>query len=275
MMHDCEIRNRSGERIDHTFHPGSRADVLVVLGHGVTGNKDRPQLIALAEGLSAHGWPCLRISYSGNGGSEGNFADSCITKEIGDLQAVLDAVPDTAKVTYVGHSMGGAVGVLTASRDLRIHALVTLAGMAHTAAFVAREFSDVTPGAGFMWDDPNCPLSRKYVDDLNMIGDTLSAAGAVIQPWLLIHGSADDLVPAQDSHDVYQAADCEKKYLEIPGAGHSFDETSYPQLVAAVDEMLKSLFGDAPQSARGHGHVIDQTHIAIKHGGGQDGRALQ
>lgn len=243
MMTACEIRNRSEEKIDHTFHPGVRADALVILAHGVTGNKDRPHLMALAEGLATLGWPCLRISYSGNGESEGRFEDSCITKEIGDLQAVMDMVPDTAKIAYVGHSMGGAVGVLTAARDLRIRALVSLAGMTHTAAFVAREFADITPGEGCMWEDENFPLSKTYVDDLNHIESTIPAAEAVIQPWLLIHGDADDVVPVQDGRDAFEAATCEKKWLEIPGAGHSFDPVNYPELVAAVDGWLQSSFG--------------------------------
>ncbi len=153
MMTSCEIRNRHDERIDHTFHPGTRADALVILGHGVTGNKDRPLLVAVAAGLAERGWPCLRISYTGNGDSEGRFEDSCISKEIADLQAVLDAVPNDVKVAYVGHSMGGAVGVLTAARDMRICTLVSLAGMTHTADFAHREFGTVTPGAGFMWED--------------------------------------------------------------------------------------------------------------------------
>jgi len=242
-MTEREIRNRADERIDTTFHPGSREDVLVILGHGVTGNKDRPHLVALAEGLSARGWPCLRISYTGNGASEGRFEDSCITKETGDLQAVLDIVPNTVSAAYVGHSMGAAVGVLTAARDARIRALVSLAGMTHTAAFVEREFGEVTPGRGFMWDEEGHPLSWTYVNDLRQIGDTLSAAEAIEQPWLLIHGDADDLVPIQDGRDAFDAAVCEKSLLEIPGAGHSFDTTSYPQLVDAVDEWLKKAFG--------------------------------
>ncbi len=245
MMTECELRNRAGERIDHTFHPGTRADALVILAHGVTGNKDRPHLVAIAEELSARGWPCLRISYSGNGASEGRFEDSCITKEIADLQSVLDSVPDTAGVAYVGHSMGGAVGVLTAARDLRIRTLVSLAGMTHTAAFVRREFSDVTPGEGFMWDDPNCPLSWTYVDDLRLIDNTLAAAESIIQPWLLIHGDADDLVPIQDGRDAFEAATCEKQFIEIPGAGHSFDETNYPQLIDAIEGQLKATFDEA------------------------------
>ena len=243
MMTSCEILNRHDERIDHSFHPGTRADALVILGHGVTGNKDRPLLVALATGLAERGWPCLRISYTGNGESGGRFEDCCITKEIGDLQAVLDAVPNDVKVAYAGHSMGGAVGVLTSARDMRICTLISLAGMTHTGAFVTREFGDVTPGAGFMWEDENCPLSEKYVDDLKSIGSTLSAAEAVTQPWLLIHGEADDVVPVQDGRDAFAAAVSEKQWLEIAGAGHSFDETTYPQIIDAVDAWLKLSFG--------------------------------
>lgn len=241
-MTHSEIRNSAGERIDHTFHPGAHPDVLVIIGHGVTGNKDRPLLIRLAKGLSALGWPCLRISFSGNGESEGRFENSCITKEIGDLQAVLDAVPDDVKIAYAGHSMGGAVGVLTAARDLRIQALISLSGMTHTAAFAAREFSEAVPGQGFMWDDPKCPLSQHYLDDMNTIGNTLTAAAAVTQPWLLVHGTADDIVPPQDGLDAFDAAICEKKWVEIPEGTHPFGPKDYPVLVAAIDEWLRQVF---------------------------------
>lgn len=243
MSLSLEIHNSAGERLDHTFHPGSRTDVLVILGHGLTGNKDRPHLVALAEGLSALGWPCLRLSYSGNGGSDGEFVNSCITRQVGDLQSVFDAVPDDVQITYVGHSMGGAVGVLTAARDLRIRVLVSLAGMTHTADFVEREFGDVTPDQGVMWEDENFPLSSNFVNDLRNIGDTLSAAEAVTQPWLLIHGDLDDIIPLQDSRDAFEAADTVKKLLELPGNGHLFEPADYPKMVAAVDEWLAESFG--------------------------------
>lgn len=238
-MTSSEIRNSASERIDTAFHPGQRMDALVILGHGVTGNKDRPLLVAVAKGLEARGWACLRISFSGNGESGGRFEDSCISKEVTDLQAILDGVPQEQNVVYVGHSMGGAVGVLTAAKDMRIRALVSLAGMTHTADFVKREFGDVIPGQGYMWEEPEHPLSQTYVDDLTAIGSTLDAAARVVQPWLLIHGDADDVVPVKDGEDAFAAATCEKQWLPITGAGHVFDEESYPVIVQAIDSWLR------------------------------------
>jgi uncharacterized protein len=237
------MTNGFDETIDTSFHPGLRGDVLVILGHGVTGNKDRPLLVAIAEGLSDRGWPCLRISYSGNGESGGRFEDSNITKEIGDLSSVIDNVPPETKVVYIGHSMGGAVGVLSAAQDPRIVLLVTIAGLAHTADFVKREFGDVVPGEGCMWDEPEHPLSQAYVDDLTSLGDTLTAAASVTQPWLLIHGTADDVVPFQDGLDAYEKANSVKQWLAVPGAGHSFDETTYPLLIDTINVWLTQHLG--------------------------------
>jgi pimeloyl-ACP methyl ester carboxylesterase len=242
-MSTSEIRNSAGERIDVSYHPGQKLGSLVILGHGVTGNKDRPLLVAVANGLAERGWACLRISYSGNGASEGSFGDSCISKEVADLRSVIDAVPQELNIAYIGHSMGGAVGVMTASRDVRIRALVSLAGMTHTADFAKREFGEVTPGLGNMWDEPEHPLSETYWNDLTTIGSTLEAAARVIQPWLLVHGDVDDLVPIRDGEDAFAAATCEKEWLPIAGAGHVFDESSYPVIVEAVDAWLRKHLG--------------------------------
>lgn len=237
------IKNPSGERIDLAFHPGGRKDALVILGHGLTGNKDRPLLVALAQGLSARGWPCMRISFSGNGDSQGHFEEATITKEIADLKAVLDAVPDYVRVAYAGHSMGSAVGVLTAAKDLRIGALVSLAGMARCADFVEREFGGLTPGKDVMWDEGDCPLSERFVADMQTIGDILGAAAMVTQPWLSIHGGADELVPVKDGRAAHAAAVCRKQWLELDAADHSFGEDDYPKIIDAMDAWFSEHFG--------------------------------
>ncbi|NJR41452.1 MAG: hypothetical protein HC767_01100 [Akkermansiaceae bacterium] len=76
------------------------------------------------------------------------------------------------------------------------------------------------------------------------IESTLSAAERVTQPWLLIHGSADDVVPIQDSRDAFEVATCQKEWLEVPDAGHSFDAASYPKIIASVDLWMSAHLGE-------------------------------
>lgn len=235
-----DIRNSQGERIDYTFHAGREgAKHLLVLGHGVTGNKDRPFVVALAEGLAAAGIPTLRISFAGNGESEGRFVDSTITKEVADLGAVLDRLEGWT-VGYAGHSMGGAVGVLRASQDARIKLLISLAGMVHTKEFAEREFGMVTPDAGFMWDDEDCPLSQAYMDDLRGIGSVVDQAPSIRVPWLLVHGTGDDVVPVQDSKDIFAQANEPKQLVELPGSNHVFAGEHTAPLVARVVGWVQS-----------------------------------
>ena len=227
-----EIRNEHGERLDYTFHKGEGTRI-VVIGHGVTGNKDRPALVALAESLAAAGISVLRFSFSGNGESEGTFTDSTITKEVTDLGRVIDALSGY-NVCYVGHSMGGAVGVLRTATDERIQALVSLAGMVHTNAFAEREFGDVTPDQGFMWDEPDCPLSQVYVDDMATIDSVAAHASKFDVPWLLVHGTEDDIVPIGDSRDILQQANEQTDLLELPGVDHVFSGDGTAVMVEKV-----------------------------------------
>ena len=237
-----ELKNAQGERLDFTYHHGRQgAQEIVVIGHGVTGNKDRPFVVALAEALAKAGIAAVRISFSGNGASGGKFSDSTISKEVEDLGAVLDAIKDR-RICYVGHSMGGAVGVLRAARDPRIVALVSLAGMVHTKDFAHREFGSVKPGEGFMWDDSNCPLSSSYMEDMARIGSVVNEAPKIRVPWLLIHGSEDDVVPIGESREIFARANQPKELVELSGSNHVFAGEFTSPMVERVVSWVKSTF---------------------------------
>ena len=242
-----DIRNSHGGRLDYSFHQGE-ADSrhIVVLGHGVTGNKDRLFVVALANGLAASGIPALRFSFSGNGDSEGRFIDSTISKEVEDLGSVLDALSDYS-VCYVGHSMGGAVGVLRASQDKRIDMLVSIAGMVHTNIFAQTEFGDVTPDEGFMWDKPDCPLSSVYMNDMRQIDSVMDRASQITVPWLLVHGTEDDVVPIGESREIFENANQPKYLIEIEGADHVFSDESTSVMVTKVLNWVQMQFGKLSQ----------------------------
>ena len=236
------ISNGQNERIDYTLHDvAENTTDIIVIGHGVTGNKDRPFVVALAEGLAASGFPTVRISFSGNGDSEGRFEEATISKEVDDLGYVIDAASGRS-VAYVGHSMGGAVGVLRASTDDRIQRLVSLAGMVHTESFAQTEFGDVVPGQGGMWDDGDCPLSQAYMDDMAAIHSVADRGEDIRVPWLLVHGTEDDVVPLQDSLDIYERANEPKSLVRIDNADHVFSEHT-PQMIRAVVDWFQTTGG--------------------------------
>lgn len=239
--------NRRGERLDHAFLEGRAGDARVVLiGHGLTSHKDRPWLLALAEALAEHGIASLRFSFSGNGASQGRFEESTITKEVEDLGCVLDAL-EGREVIYAGHSMGAAVGVLRASADERIRALVSLAGMVRVQRFMERCFGHLRPGVDVMLGKAHCPLTAAFLADAAAIGDVLGPAARIAVPWLVAHGSADELVPFQDALDACAANPRRAELLEIPGADHRFRGRER-ELARAVAEWCAALAAARPSA---------------------------
>jgi alpha/beta superfamily hydrolase len=241
------IRNVRRERLDVTYQPAAeRTDppaapyAIVVLAHGVTAHKDRPWLVALAEALSTAGLASLRVSFAGNGGSEGRFADAVPSKEVEDLGSVLDALEHwgVKRIAYAGHSMGGAVGVMRAASDPRLACLVSLAGMVHVHAFFQRHFAQLPPGAP-MLGKPECPWTAALADDAARLGSVTAQASAIRVPWLLVHGDADELVPYQDALDARAAADGRPELVTLPGVDHRFTG-AIPQLVEAVVPWLRA-----------------------------------
>jgi len=244
-MTSLDIRNESGERLDHVFTPaqeaGQNADrKVVIVGHGVTSHHDRPYLTQLCEALSAKGLASLRFSFSGNGDSEGCFVDCCISKEVADLGAVIDAL-DGWSVAYMGHSMGGAVGVMRAAVDERIGALVSLAGMTEVHGFMQRHFSHLTPGEDCMLDREHALLSESFLQDAREIQTTLPQASQVGVPWLLVHGTEDELVPFEDSVRCAQACPQNAQLAPIEGADHCFTDRLDEVRSIVVPWLIESL----------------------------------
>lgn len=240
-----DIKNALGETLDYSFSTGvanqKKTNWIVLLGHGVTGDKDRPVVSDTADALNQAGFDTLRFSFAGNGASEGDFRQATISKEVQDLDSVISAVSETyPKVAYIGHSMGGAVGVLQTAKDKRIQALVSLAGMVNTKKFAEVEYGDVIPDEGCMWEDETCPLSSDFMKDLCQTISSVEPMAEVISvPWLLIHGTADDVVLPDDTRTIQSLKGDTVSVHWIEGADHSYEASAHKaEMTKAVTEWL-------------------------------------
>ena len=100
---------------------------LIVLLHGFVGSKvgEHRLFVKAARYFTEIGYAVFRFDFSGCGESDGDYADVTVTKQLSEVQAVLDYVSklpevDANNIILIGHSLGGAVASLTAAKDRRI-----------------------------------------------------------------------------------------------------------------------------------------------------------
>ena len=101
----------------------------------------------IAQGLTAHGIAVLRFDFTGLGDSEGEFANTNFSSNVGDLLAAADWLRAElqAPALLVGHSLGGAA-VLAASKGIpEARAVCTIAAPAEPSHVVRSIFSRASP----------------------------------------------------------------------------------------------------------------------------------
>ncbi len=235
----------------------------VVVVHGFKGFKDWGMFPALAQRLARAGFTAVTFNLSGSGVDErgdftfpDRFGHNTYSAEQHDLQVVLTALSRgelglaaTAQFGLVGHSRGGGTAVLAAAGDPRVRALVTWASISTAHRW---------PGRAEQWrrdgrlDIVNArtgqvlPLYPDVLDDVERNSAALdipAAAGRIGIPWLIIHGTADEAVSAEEARVLSTHAP-EARLLLLDGAGHTFGAVHpfagvTPDLAQAIDETAK------------------------------------
>ena len=177
---------------------GAGAHPTFVFFHGLPGNEKGHDL---AQAVRRDGWNAITFNYRGSWGSPGDFR---FDHTVEDAAAVLAFLRDTANVralsidttrlVVAGHSMGGWVAALTASRDARLRGavLISAADMGLVGASLKRD--EAVP---FMADNMESlagGTAATFADDLLAGAErrrmTAAAQGLVRLPLLVL--TADD-----------------------------------------------------------------------------------
>ena len=100
-MNTAEIRNPAGERLDAALHEAGSQD-LVVIGHGVTANKDREWAVQLAAELADARISALRVSWAHGGAFLLGFYGAMIGGMMGNNSCGSNSIIDTRGVSGNG-----------------------------------------------------------------------------------------------------------------------------------------------------------------------------
>lgn len=201
-----------GEELAATFHYPSDNGAskrqnrvpLIIICHGFVGSRIGVDRLFVRTGreLAAKGYAVIRFDYAGCGESSGEYGEQSLESMINQTRAVIDYAMncidvDPSRVTLLGHSLGGAVAVLTAVRDKRVQNLIMWSAVGYP-------FNDIVKITGRSTYDEAVQQGKAdylgykftpvYFDSLAQyqpFQEAVKFNGNVF----VVHGTSDDIIP--------------------------------------------------------------------------------
>jgi dienelactone hydrolase len=251
------VKNRFGLDIDVDLFRAkekriSRKKPLVIFSHGFKGFKDWGGFPYLMEKIADAGFCSVSFNFTFNGVDKINpseftrldlFAQNTFSKELDDLQAVIDYFNKNAdehgidkdRIALIGHSRGGGISILKASEDMRIKCLVTLSSVstfdrytdAHKKSWSKKGYFEVVNTR----TNQLMRINSTLLDDLESNKSKLDIISAVRKlniPYLIIHGKEDISVRFDEAEELYKNSNKNLTELyEVKNTGHTFG-TAHP-----------------------------------------------
>lgn len=245
-----------------------RGAPLIVACHGFKGFKNWGFWPEAGRRFTEAGLVLVTFNFSGSGIGEDletfteldRFEQNTIGKELEDVGVVLDAVTgrdipladaDTQRLGVLGHSRGGGIALVRASRDPRIKSLVTWSAV---ASFERAEADTALWREQGYLEVPNVRTGQVFrvgvglLEDLEVhrqAYDPISAISRLRIPMLILHGTQDETVPVEEAQRLSKHADPGRSRLAlIHGAGHTFGAAHpFPGSNPDLDNVLEKTTG--------------------------------
>jgi uncharacterized protein len=216
-----------GLELSGWFVLAERPTATVVVFPGNAGH--RAARLPMAAAFSDRGFSTLLVDYRGYGGNPGAPDEAGLAADARAAVAYLKTRPDvdSDRLVYFGESLGAGVAVALAVTE-------------PPAALVLRSPFTSLPDIGahhYPWL-PVSALARDRYPSIESIEQ-------ISTPVLVVAGSADRIVPPEQSRRLYDAVPGPKRLLVIEGAGHNdFSLLAGDELIGAtvafVSEALDS-----------------------------------
>ncbi|XVF35033.1 hypothetical protein REPUB_Repub18cG0110300 [Reevesia pubescens] len=243
------IPNKHGEKLVGFLHETGSKEI-VVLCHGFRSSKDYNTMVNLAAALEKEGISVFRFDFAGNGESEGSFQYGNYFREADDLHAVIQNFSGENRVVsaILGHSKGGNVVLLYASKYRDIHTVVNISGRYDLKRGIAErlgeDFMEIikkdgyidvknrTGGVEYRVTDES--LSERLRTDMHEACLKIDKECRV----LTVHGSADEIIPLEDALEFAKIIPNHQLQI-VEGANHGY--TSHQtELASIVLNFIKS-----------------------------------
>ncbi|CAL9062916.1 uncharacterized protein LOC103992858 [Musa acuminata AAA Group] len=226
------IRNTHGENLVGILHEAGSCE-LVVLCHGFRSSKESKTIMNLADVLVSENVSVFRFDFAGNGDSDGSFQYGNYWREVEDLRAIIQYFSRQNRGVHaiVGHSKGGNVVLLYASKFHDISTVVNISGRFTLERGIddrlGKDFMERMKRDGFIDVIDKMGKFAYRVTEQSLIDrlttDMRTACLSIDKNCrvLTVHGSEDDIVPPEDASKFDKLIMNHKLHI-IEGADHRF-----------------------------------------------------
>jgi pimeloyl-ACP methyl ester carboxylesterase len=186
------------------YIPPDKNGLTLIYLHGLGSNRD--SMLPQAAMLARHGYGALLLDLRAHGASGGDKSTWGMmeAEDVKTAVATLQSRPETQQIGLIGHSMGGAIAIRTASQLPDIHLLVVESSytrLADNSQRLAVSFARVPEWLG--------PMTLWWAQTAAHITDPaepISDLQHVSQPILFTHGLADGTIWAQNTDVLLETA---------------------------------------------------------------------
>ncbi len=194
----------------------------------------------MARELAERGIVTVSFDFTGLGSSEGEFASTNFSSNVGDILAVVERLRAEvgAPQLLIGHSLGGAAVLVAAPQIPEVKAVATIAAPAEATHVLHNFAADVSRiesegEAEVRLAGRPFRIRREFIDDL--ANHHVEASVARMRAALLIlHSPTDATVGIENASRIFAAAKHPKSFISLPGADHLLSAHSDARYAAAV-----------------------------------------
>lgn len=206
--------------------PEGAPKATALFAHCFTCSKDVFAASRIASALAERGMAVLRFDFTGLGASEGEFANTHFSSNVGDLLAAVEYLRGRgmAPDVLIGHSLGGAA-VLAAAKDVAEAKAVVTIGAPSGPSHLKELFRDSIPEirekgeAEVQIGGRPFTISKSFLDDIEEVS-LLDQVGHLHKALLLFHAPRDMVVDVDNARRIYQAAKHPKSFVSLDDADH-------------------------------------------------------
>jgi uncharacterized OsmC-like protein/alpha-beta hydrolase superfamily lysophospholipase len=231
----------SGEQLAARLdRPDGKPSGYALFAHCFTCSKDIYAASRIAGGLTRHGIAVLRFDFTGLGASEGEFANTNFSSNVGDLVTAANFMRETleAPSVLIGHSLGGAAVLAAAKSVAEAKAICTIgapadpAHVAHNFGLAINEINEMGEAEVQLAGRP-FRIQKQFLDDIN--GQKLDGDIAELKKALLVfHSPIDATVGVDNAASIFTAAKHPKSFVSLDDADHLLSRKSDAAYVADV-----------------------------------------